>query len=400
MCLIKLNDFYDFIELCHSSNRKFEAMYYEFESTQQWQSKSYGTQKHGVIVASRTDCANLTDCTDVIVPLQCKENSVLPLETLEIQNCILDENIIEKTPSNSYDNTQTVLRRSDESYRDNLNEYSFNNAYIQPNFHTNVLKNYTNEYNAHVVDPYSTTPIFSNTYENAIGTNVPDNNFSNKSNVKPPEPKVSSRCFVKENAPKIINKKRYACPTCNKTFIRKLSLNSHMSVHTNIKPFTCSVCSKQFSIRSNLTSHQRLHTNVYKCRYCSKSFTVPSKLERHERIHKNERPYACSFENCGKTFSDKRNLVGHEATHSNVRDFVCELCSKSYKTKSQLNDHKRTHVDDARFKCDICGKSYKWKTNLMVHLKKHNGYQCNVCKKDCERLSVLIKHRKECKVLK
>lgn len=449
-CLIKLNDFYDFVALCHSSNDKFEGMLYEFETgdrtSHRYHSKSYNPQKSSVIVASKNIPDNLTDCTDLIMMVQYKDSTILPLDNFDVQNCPINEQDVlnvaneinmeqfvtsqKRIQQNDYNN-HTVLRHSGELCKSTVSYMqvqNYDNSVINnnitketgksstENIASNLLSGYyeqpsdrmLNEYAANIVTDISNIEpiVYNSAYNNIFKASIVDNKvIDNQNNIdfntQTTENVVSKAASAKlqktSKKTKKVNSKSFTCANCNKTFVRKLSLKAHMAVHTNIRPFVCKTCHKSFAVRWDLTSHQKVHAGLHRCHYCPKSFAVPSKLERHERIHRNDRPFACTFEGCNKTFSDKRNLVGHEATHSNVREFTCEVCNRKYKTKSQLNDHNRAHKDETPFQCHVCSKSYKWKTNLIIHLKKHTGYKCGCCGKDCGKLSMLVKHRKECR---
>lgn len=350
---MKLDEFYEFVLLCHATNEKFESMLYEFQSTQHWMNKG-NPQKDGVIVAS-------------------KNSSDIGLEVIDLQSCAMGNGAMQleqfvsqsgkKTSLNEY---QSVLRHGNRSSM----EYTYLND-----------SNY--EFNCQTIDYASTN------------TNIDAPLFTQEASYVEAVKKPVQVAPTEEENP--VKKRKFSCPHCEKTFVRKLTLKAHMSVHTKIKPFACDLCPKSFAMRHELTSHCKVHSGTYKCSFCPKSFSVPSKLERHERIHKNLRPYSCKFENCNKSFSDKRNLVGHEATHTDTRDFICEICSKRYRTKSQLNDHKKVHNDNAPYRCCSCGKAYKWKTNLVEHMRKHDGYVCSYCNKDCEKMSKFVRHRKECR---
>lgn len=464
-CLIKLNELCDFITLCHNSNAKFDGMLYEYEELDNTfhtkTDKTSNSQKNGVIVASKNISETLTDCTDLIMMVQCKNGPILPLDSFDIQNCTINEhNMLSVTNDLSIEpfvnsatinricnsekmhpddclNNQTVLRYSREAYNgasENNHRYlqtedigemvlgnrNVRNVTLSPlndnetRKKVKVLNEYVINTTVSNIEPsaYQTRcSSFKNGFEDDkqitnhcdLDLNVNFNNptVTNIDNSKPTVLRVKPRKLnskVKNEKTSRNNKKSFPCPNCDKVFVRKPSLNIHMSLHTNFRPFECKVCFKSFAVHWDLKSHERIHTNIYKCHYCPKTFTIPSKLERHERIHTNCRPYACTIEGCNKTFSDKRNLVGHVVAHSDVRNFTCEVCNKKYKTKSQLNDHKKAHKDETPFQCHICSKSYKWKTNLIIHLKKHNGYKCAYCNKDCEKLCILVKHQKECKI--
>lgn len=378
-CYMKLNELFEFIEMCYASNGKFETMV--FSSNQglwlEKQTQSYeNCHINGVIVNTKSNIEN--DLTSNVVMVVNYENSVNLNQSINDQLCINTIDIkdvetvkgIKKTNASfrTYEcceQNQTVLRHSSDFYRS-----------LQGSDVHNFVNVENNDMNRYDIDK---------------GKNVCNiTNITNDLLQSSNDEKDSSKTII-------TTKKTYACEHCNKTFMRKNSLNMHLSIHTNTRPCTCEICNKSFANKKFLKSHKKIHNTKHKCKYCSKGFSVPSKLERHLRIHTNTKPFVCPVENCRKSFSDKCNLTGHKLTHSNQKNFACDICKKSYKFNSQLKDHKKAHSNNKPFKCRICGKTYKWKTNLTVHIKKHEGYKCIRCNKDCGKLSKLFKHRKFCK---
>lgn len=392
-CLLKLNDFYNFISVCHGTNEKFETVLFEYEDAhKRWEGKGYSTQKNGVIVPSKGEGDGLGDCSDIIMMVQCKDNNFLPLETFETFN---EQDVLLNVVEQSYvKKNQTVLRHSGD-LRDSEQANYYNDQ-----MHKTYYCSTQNIGSAPVVSTVENAIFESTTYDYNV-TNASVRKKNDKILIPVDEICKSVKIAAVEKTTKLKStqkkksEKLHSCSICNKKFCKKTSLNVHMARHTNVRPYTCYLCSKSFAVQWELSSHQKIHTAAHKCQFCPKTFTVQSKLQRHERTHTNERPFTCTFDDCNKSFSDKRNLTAHEITHSGVRDFLCDVCNKSYKTRCHLNDHKRAH-EKASFKCEICGAVYKWKANLLMHMKKHKGYLCLNCKKDCGKLSVLVKHRKLC----
>ena len=72
-------------------------------------------------------------------------------------------------------------------------------------------------------------------------------------------------------------KKSFVCPTCNKTFSSRYSLNVHMNIHSESKPYVCTHtnCRKCFRTKSALNTHINLtHTEIKDniCTICGKAF--------------------------------------------------------------------------------------------------------------------------------
>ncbi|KRT79242.1 zinc-finger associated domain containing protein [Oryctes borbonicus] len=400
-CYMKLNDLFEFVEMCYTSNSKFETMV--FSSNQglwlEKQTQNYDDcQLNGVIVNSKNNLNEHLSSSNMAMVVD-YENSLHLHQTTKEPVCLnmnygtdLDMRTIEvnkqKTETDNfktyqcYEQNHTVLRHSSDFYK-SLQANPVSNFI---NLDDNVMNysNIDNQYNKLIKKEEATS------YDIIKGK---------KGEVLQEDINVESLTLPSKDCSKASrNKKTFTCPHCAKIFMRKNSLNVHLSTHTKIRPFSCDLCSKSFAIERDLRSHKRIHSNIYQCKYCAKSFSVPSKLERHMRIHTNTKPFICPVQHCLKSFSDKCNLEGHKLSHSNEKNFVCDICNKSYKTNSQLKDHKKSHSDSTPYKCQHCGKMYKWKTNLTVHMKKHEGYKCIRCNKDCHKLCKLFKHRKSCKV--
>ncbi|XP_033757122.1 zinc finger protein 761-like [Pecten maximus] len=105
------------------------------------------------------------------------------------------------------------------------------------------------------------------------------------------------------------------CSVCEKVFLKKQDLKSHMKVHSDARPFKCDVCPKAFNHKSTLTNHRRIHTGEkpYGCEICKKSFTFLSSLQRHKLLHMTESTFKCFV--CGEYMDDKQSLNKHLKTH-------------------------------------------------------------------------------------
>ena len=221
--------------------------------------------------------------------------------------------------------------------------------------------------------------------------------------------------------------KSLSCLSCNKTFLLKSKLISHMKIHRTPKEFGCASCGVIFHTNSELKQHMKNHVprKEYKCEACEKIFFSNQHLRNHIKTHGKERPYTCDI--CHKTYKRKYELTGHKKIvhtsdskhecdicgfstlykanlevhhkrHLNEFRFTCEICKKGFYTNSELQGHKNFHTNEKPHQCDICGKAFLYKSNLWKHQRSnHPGkdskrYQCSVCGKNFPFKSSLTSH--------
>ena len=142
----------------------------------------------------------------------------------------------------------------------------------------------------------------------------------------------------------------YECQVCGKTFGHSVSLQQHVSVHTNEKLFSCKQCNKTFKRSSTLSTHMLIHsdTRPFPCEYCGKRFHQKSDMKKHTYIHTGEKPHVCR--ECGKAFSQSSNLITHSRKHTGHKPFVCTICSRAFYRKVDLRRHAFTHDNVKRSK--------------------------------------------------
>lgn len=87
---------------------------------------------------------------------------------------------------------------------------------------------------------------------------------------------------------------RVFCKFCHKGFVDKVTLKQHLSTHSDEKLFACHLCSKNFECQSDLDCHLKIHSDEkppYPCDFCEKRFIRKGCLVSHiMRLHSGQRP--------------------------------------------------------------------------------------------------------------
>ncbi|XP_061385113.1 zinc finger and SCAN domain-containing protein 12-like [Danaus plexippus] len=171
----------------------------------------------------------------------------------------------------------------------------------------------------------------------------------------------------------------FKCSYCDKVFgthVRKMCHEKYTH-NTNARYTTnCPHCDQSFTSYYQRNRHMFNEHNIaaatYKCNICDKSFILKSKLTSHiKKVHLMERNHICS--ECGQGFFIKQSLDEHMIKHNGERVFKCTVCHKAYARKKTLREHMRIHNNDRRFKCGVCGLAFVQKCSLKSHMLSNHG---------------------------
>ncbi|XP_059478391.1 zinc finger protein 239-like [Neocloeon triangulifer] len=185
------------------------------------------------------------------------------------------------------------------------------------------------------------------------------------------------------NAEKFIveNEGSYECQNCNESFSNSSKLESHRVKHHAL-PSSCDLCGKSFSSVSALQVHcknEHEGAGCFACPTCKKRFMLRLSYERHLKSHNPSLTAVCEI--CGKAFKRADYMKRHYMMHSKKRPHSCDVCEKTFSSPSSLKIHKtQVHEQLKDHPCDKCGKKFARMDKLKEHLKRHE----NVRKHECE----------------
>ena len=112
---------------------------------------------------------------------------------------------------------------------------------------------------------------------------------------------------------------KFKCPLCDFRPGKLNLLNNHLSTHQSV---TCHICKKKFKSRKLLETHLRYHPDYnFKCEHqnCEKSFLTRGELGSHLVVHQIERPFKCLITGCERAFKINKELTKHQLMHSDSR---------------------------------------------------------------------------------
>ena len=207
------------------------------------------------------------------------------------------------------------------------------------------------------------------------------------------------------------SKKPYISQECGRSFLSKKLLRYHTKSHTN-KSFVCCHCGKNCRKKYALEKHMRIHTMkwTHRCELCDKGFVLKSLLDSHMIVHDRsefrenhqlnchmrkayvDTKFAC--EHCGRIFNTEGYLRVHLGIHAGIKPYVCQKCGSSFHNKCLLRYHIKSHPEQSVLCCH-CGKKCKSKKTFKQHMRLHTmkwSHTCDICKKGFPLKSLLDSH--------
>ena len=187
----------------------------------------------------------------------------------------------------------------------------------------------------------------------------------------------------------------FTCQYCNKQFMSKTLLESHVKFHLRDTLFTCEHCGKSFDSEKHLALHRKTHfVKTYICDFCGQQLSSKTLFNDHLQSHHQvsvfdesgvqpmtgmdlqEQPpmshcksgYKCL--QCDKIFPYQSALELHIRVHTGEKPFQCKTCFKRFSQKINMLKHERLHTGMKPFSCPICGKSFNDQSNMKTHVRR------------------------------
>ncbi|CAH0404033.1 unnamed protein product [Chilo suppressalis] len=217
-------------------------------------------------------------------------------------------------------------------------------------------------------------------------------------------------------------KPRFDCPFCSKQYFRRDVYKKHLEIHTGrTKVYVCDYCDRGFVDKRNLITHLNVHEDVnyvtrqrYDCRACGAQYCEERLLKYHIRKehfnlqqkeklsdtkHLNEtwvekvlesnvcvqmtkinnnvitiKKCSTIKEENGESKMDKDsqfasyiNSVFGNNDKSQYSKAICDYCNKQMLKKSLLNHIRERHLNIRKFKCVECNRSFNRQYQLTDH---------------------------------
>ena len=160
--------------------------------------------------------------------------------------------------------------------------------------------------------------------------------------------------------------KTFNCSFCDDEFDSAKLLDEHQN--NSHKIMYCGECSRAFSKKTTYARHIRSHTKKgMVCNDCGKKFGYQSQLNTHKTVHSNVK-YECDLANCDKKFKNKGDLVRHLKQHSAPKH-KCLDCEYENADIRNFESHQLYHSRIAKYHCDHCEKDFVYNSQLQRHLK-------------------------------
>ncbi|XP_015241213.1 PREDICTED: zinc finger protein 184-like isoform X2 [Cyprinodon variegatus] len=197
-----------------------------------------------------------------------------------------------------------------------------------------------------------------------------------------PSTQIPNSSQIDHYSPVSMNNSRpvYNCGVCGKIYTYLVSFQKHLKIHEeppeketpppqvehNLRKYECPDCGMSFIRRTRLISHLRVHRSkrlqqLPKCDQCNKVFMSGKSWASHVELHRERRFWCLS---CAQGFTTELLLDKHLQNH-NADD-------QGIQNAKPLRSPPKPQPRNMTFHCVHCGKGYWRSKRLFRHKLKHH----------------------------
>lgn len=192
---------------------------------------------------------------------------------------------------------------------------------------------------------------------------------------------------LKEHQKSHSNEKNYMCSICGKSLATRNGLYVHLKAHRGVKNHECTICGNKYVTSGELTSHTKhIHSKIkpFPCTYegCDRAFVTKMSLKTHLQTHDGKKLFQCPT--CNKCLSTASSLIEHKRTHTGIKRKQCELCDRKLGSTEALKKHMRMHSGERPYQCTICAQTFICNSSLRTHITvrhEEKKFECLMCGK-------------------
>ena len=138
--------------------------------------------------------------------------------------------------------------------------------------------------------------------------------------------------------------KKFKCIACDKSYLGENHLRTHvLNVHEGKKEHQCNFCEMEYHRSDGLRRHMvKTHGNQadnVKCDLCDKTFIFKSYLRSHLKNAHEETAVECNI--CHKKVKEKQIPTHMKSVHDKSKPYNCSTCFKSFTEQRLVKRHEQ-----------------------------------------------------------
>lgn len=177
---------------------------------------------------------------------------------------------------------------------------------------------------------------------------------------------------------------KFSCKICSNTYKYKQSVERHLvSQHNVVVPKIRLTNGITSSLKKSSSCPEKEKDKLLMCDWCGQSFKFRESLRKHLLRHVASEPKRNNADKvarekivcdqCTKLVNPSLMKRHFQVHHSDYRPFRCEEpgCSTTFFDVTKFNDHKNIHLKIKPHICEFCQESFHYASNLRQHKLRH-----------------------------